>query len=265
MLRAAQVIRNITLYKEEKTGGRFNRAMHIVQGITPDQINDALSKLNVKADAGGQLRYVQPLVIATRKADAKVDVKTLELASLPEGWDEEKMFKMYIAIIAMAFLSDYQDFAPLPGGNLGTSMQSEILHLKTSGKGPALFRKLISHMLNQEILPSAVEFKYEEQDLGAEKQEAEVRKLRAETRKLQIESGELSPEAGRQQALDQGDMSQELFDTFAVEDVTPQVTIEDEEQAEKEAPAKAGPFRRRMGGGVREDVEEGEEGAVSYW
>lgn len=265
MLRAAQVIRNITLYKEEKTGGRFNRALHIVQGITADQINDALSKLNVRADAQGLVRYTQPLVVPTRSKDAKLDLKTLELAALPEGWDEEKMFKMYIAIIAMAFLSDYQDFAPLPGGNLGTSAQSEILHLKTRGKGPALFRKLVTHMLNHEILPKAVEFKYEEQDLGAEKQEADIRKVRAETRAILIKSEELSPEAARQQALDQGDMSQELFDTFGDVDVTPQETIEDEEQAEKGVPAKAGPFRRRVGGGLREDDEEGEEGTVDYW
>jgi len=265
LLRAAQVIRNITLYKEEKTGGRFTRAAHILLGVTQDQINDALEKMTARADASGLLRYMQPLVVAARDPEARLDLKTLELASLPDGFDEEKTFKQYIAIIAMAFLSDYQDFAPLPGGNLGTSAQSEILHLKTRGKGPALFRKLVTHMLNHKILPKAVEFEFEEQDLGAEEDEARVRRLRAETRAIQIKSEELTPEAARQLAVDIGDIPQELFEKLGGEDVTPGETVEDEEQAEKGVPAKAGPFRRRVGGGVREDGEEGEEGAVDYW
>jgi len=259
------VIRNITLYKEEKTGGRFTRAAHILLGVTQDQINDALEKMTARADASGLLRYMQPLVVAARDPEARLDLKTLELASLPDGFDEEKTFKQYIAIIAMAFLSDYQDFAPLPGGNLGTSAQSEILHLKTRGKGPALFRKLVTHMLNHKILPKAVEFEFEEQDIGAEEDEAKVRKLRAETRAIQIKSEELTPEAARQLAVDIGDIPQELFEKLGGEDVTPGETVEDEQQAEKGVPAKAGPFRRRVGGGVREDGEEGEEGAVDYW
>ncbi len=282
MLRAAQIIRNITTYKEEKTGGRFNRAMHIIQGVTETRINDALAKMEAHVDSKGLLRYRQPLVIPVHDPKAKLDLKTLELAALPEGWDEEKTFKLYITIIAMAFLSDYQDFAPLPGGNLGTSAQSEVLHMKTRGKGPAVFRKLISHMLNQDILPKAVEFSFEEQDLAAEKEEADIQRVRAETRKLQIESGELTPQAGRQIAVDLGDIPQEVFEALGGIDVTPEVTAPDEEQvpekapprteapivvpeAEKEAPAKAGPFRRRMGGGLREDGEEGEEGPVDYW
>lgn len=253
MLRAAQIIKNISIYKEEKTGGRFTRALHVVQGITQKQIQDAITKVDLKADAQGLLRYPGNLIMSAQKPDAKVDIKTLELASLPDGFDEEKTFKQYIAIIAMAFLEDYQEFAPLPGGNLGTSQQSEVLHKKARGKGPALFKKHIMRMMNFEVLPRNVLFEYQEQDIAEEGEVAEVSKIRAETRQIQIDSGEIDDQAARQMALDAGDISLAVFKEMGGADVTPDVTAEDviPLEGEKEEPARAGPFRepKDKGGG----------------
>lgn len=290
MLRAAQVIRNVTIYKEEKTGGRNARALHMIQGLTTKQITDAVKKLEAYADAQGLLRYMQPLIVGTRDPEAKIDLKTLELATMPDGWDEEKQIKLYIAIIAMAFLGDYQDFAPLPGGNLGTSAQSETLHMKSRGKGAGLFRKRIAHMLNHKILPKVVTFEFEEQDIVAEQEEAEVQKTRAETRKFQIESGELTVMGARQIAVDSGDIPQEVFDLMGEEDVTQDVTAPDEaappkpetvpkpdERLEDEEPTstakakgdgvpiKAGPFRERLRRGLSTAIAEDEAGAFPYW
>lgn len=269
MLRAAQIIKNISIYKEEKTGGRFHRAMHIVQGLTSTQIQDALTKVEAQADAKGLLRYVQPLVVPVQKPDAKVDIKTLELASLPDGFDEEKTFKQYIAIIAMAFLSDYQEFAPLPGGNLGTSQQSETLHLKSKGKGPALFKKHITRMMNFEVLPRNVLFEYEEQDIAEEKEVAEVSKIRAETRQIMVLTGTIDEQASSQMALDAGDISLPVFEQMGGADVTPDVTAEDVapiegERAKKEGPARAGPFRERKDNGGGEAATCCGEGSCCY-
>jgi len=243
MLRAAQIIRNIIIYKEEKTGGRFNRAIHITKGVTRAQMDDAMAKASARADAQGALRYVQPLIVPAVDPKADIDIKTLELAGMPDGYDEKQTMELYITIIAMAFLSDYQDFAPMPGGNIGTSMQSNILHLKTKGKGPALFRKLITHALNFKVLPKAVTFTFEEQDIQADQDQANVRKTRAETRALQVTSGELTAEAARQIALDAGDMPQEVFDKLGGVDVTPHITAPDEAfPKEPEEGARIAPY-----------------------
>ncbi len=240
LLRAAQVMKNIAIYKEEKTGGRHTRAIHLLQGVNMKQIEDALAKMKLQADAKGILRYLNPLLIATPDSEVTIDVKTLELTGLPDGFSEETEFKHYIAIMAMAFLTDYQEFAPLPGGGLGSGQQSQILHQKSRGKGPGVFKKLITHTLNERILPANVQFAYEEQDLEAEKEQAETRKIRAETREVQQRSGELSQEGIRQEALDAGDISREVFDAEGGSDATPDVTVGDEEEAEKAE--RAGPF-----------------------
>ncbi len=212
LLTAAQIIKNISIYKAEKTGGRHNRAIHFVQGLTNTQIQSAIEQYRVFADQQGLTRYVNPIITGSVDPKATLDIKTLELAALPDGFNEEEMFKHYISHIAMAFGSDYQEFAPLPGGNLGTSSQSEILHQKTKGKGPALFRKLIRDAMNFRVLPEPTSFEWNEQDIEADKQVAEVKKLRAEGRAVRIASNEITNEEAREEALAVGDITQEQFE-----------------------------------------------------
>jgi len=238
MLKAAQVIKNIVTYQQEKTGGRQQKAIHLIAGVTQKQINDAIAIQRTNADVQGLLRYLQPLIVSSVDPKASIELKTLELAGLPEGWNEEVTWKHYISIIAMAFLTDYQEFAPLPGGNLGTSAQSEVLHQKSRGKGPGLFMKLITHAMNFKILPKNVEFKYLEQDLEQEKAEAETKKLRAEERKTRLDSGEISIQEARQMAMDDGDLAQELFEAGGGSDLTTNTTVDDEEQPESQSPTQ---------------------------
>jgi len=230
LMLAAQVIKNTALYMREKTGGRNTRAIHIVQGVTTAQVTEAVSKLQATADAQGLMRYVNPLVIGTIDPEAKVDLKTLELAGVPDGWDEEKIFKVYIAQVAMAFFTDYQEFAPLPGGNLGTSQQSQVLHDKSRGKGPGLFMKIVAHAMNRLVMPKSCEFRFDEQDLEADRTQAEIKKLRREGRSVDIMSGELLPAEARQEAVDDGDLSQELFERAGGLDATENITLSDEDQ-----------------------------------
>jgi hypothetical protein len=244
MMLAAQVTRNIALYQREKTGGRNTKSIHLVSGMTTTEIQDAVEKVRTAADASGLLRWMTPVIAGSVNPKAKVDVKTLELASLPEGWDEDKVYKWYINQIAMAFLTDYQEFAPLPGGGLGSSAQSQVLHLKSRGKGSGLFMKLIAQRLNFTVLPAAVHFEFEEQDLEAEAAEASVKKTRAETRQIQVDAGELTPEAARQEAFDAGDISEEVFEVLGGVDITPQVTATDEE---KVGTKEAGPLLEGLG------------------
>ena len=228
LLLAAQVTKSISIYRYEKVSGRHAKALHLVKGFNTQQLQDALQRMQSIADARGFLRYVQPIMIGSHDPKAEVGHDTIELASMPDGFSEDTAFKHYIAQMAMAFLSDYQEFAPLPGGNLGTSSQSEVLHAKMRGKGPALFMKLITHAMNSRIMPDNVEFGFAEPDLDAEKQEATVRLFRARERAERIKSGEITIEEARQMAADSGDLPQEML---LNPDVTPHLPpLRDTEQ-----------------------------------
>lgn len=214
LLRAAQIMRSIAIYNDEKLSGRFQKAVHVVRGVTPQQIKDALTEQTVASDQMGLLRYIQPLMVGAVDPKADVGHDTIELAAMPEALQLEPTMKWYLAAMALAFLRDYQDFAPLPGGGLGTAAQSEVLHAKARGKGPELWRKLIQHMMNfGGILPRGVTFEWDDQDVSVEQARAQLSLTRAQTAQLLVTTtGILDEEASRQQMLADGELSQELYD-----------------------------------------------------
>lgn len=219
MLRAAQILRDISVYKREKIGGRFNRAIYFVGGIQSKTIETALKNKAIQADQQGLNRYIDPVIIASLDPTANVKVDSIELASLPDQFNEETAMKWYVNQLALAFGGDYQDFAPLPAGNLGTSEQSETLHLKSRGKGPRLFMLLIEKMMNYfGVLPATVEFSYGDQDIAENIENANLRLTRARERAERIKSGELTPEVARQIAVDNGDLDPRMLPVLAASD-----------------------------------------------
>ncbi len=212
MLRAAQILRDIGVYKQEKISGKFNKAVHLVSGVQTKTIIDAMTVRVAEDRNAGFVRYVQPLIIGSLDPTANVSVATLNLASLPDGFDEESNMRWYINQLALAFGTDYQDFAPLPGGNLGTAQQSQTLHLKSRGRGSLLFMSLIEQVFNYHgIMPPTVKFEFGDQDLDEDISNARVRQMRAQERKLRIESGEISPEVARLLAVEAGDLDDDYL------------------------------------------------------
>jgi hypothetical protein len=222
VLRLAQILRDIEVYKSEKVSGRFERAIHIVGGPAHKQLGDVMRRSQEEADNRHLSRYVMPIILASLDPERPVSHVEIPLASLPDNFNFDEELRWYIAGLALGFGRDYQDFAPLPGGALGSSQQSEILHMKSRGKGPALFMRMIQHKFNYfGVMPSNVSFVFAEQDLSAESDEAKITRLRAETRKSQIESGEITPEVARQIAVDEGDLNAKYLSMMNEVDVTP--------------------------------------------
>jgi hypothetical protein len=229
----AQILRDVAIYQLEKVSGRNPAALHVVSGVDTQRITDVLEKSAQIADDKQQLRFQLPAVMGTLDPTAKVEIATILLKSLPDGFTMEEWMKWFIALMALAFGCEYQDLAPLPGGGLGTSQQSTVLHMKAKGKGPELFRKMVEHKLNFAVLPENVTFKFTEEDFEAQQVQAGVRKTRAETRQIRIASGEITPEVARQIAQDDGDLKPEYLDLLATADATPDDVVTDDEQQQE--------------------------------
>jgi len=227
VLRAAQLLRDVGIYKREKLSGNTPTSIHLVGGINEKELTDSLQQHGQHQMQQQYMRYIKPLIFAP--VDPTVDVSHVELKlkSLPDNFDEETTLKWYISQLAMGFGADYQEFAPLPGGNMGTSSQSMVQHMKARGKGPALFMQLITQTLNyRNIIPRNVLFRYDEQDPAADMEKWDVLKKKADTYKVYLDGGVYTPEAVLQMQLDDGDISQEIFDmiTQGAPDVTPDTT-----------------------------------------
>ncbi len=243
VLRMAQLLRDIAVYQREKVGGRNPQALYLVSGISTRMIDDAIAANKARKDAQGLARFTLPVVIGSLDPTATVAVDKVELASLPDNFDADVTLRWYITQLALGFGADYQDFAPMSLGGLGSSAQSLVLHMKSRGKGPALFMKGLEYYFNfHGVMPRNVTFRYDEQDMAADTETAQLRKTRAEARKLDIETGVLTPEGGRQQMLDDGDLTPELFEAMqAAPDLTQDITAPDNDpERDREQPRRTG-------------------------
>jgi hypothetical protein len=258
VLRSAQIMRDIGIVKQEKASGRFTRQVHLVGGVQTRIIEDAMAQKQAAADAQGYLRYIQPLIVASLDPTSRISKETIDLASIPDEYDEQKSLQTYITIIAMAFGGDYQSYAPLPGGGIGSSVQSKILNMKSRGKGPGLFMKRMERLFNfQGILPRTVKFQYGEQDVAAQMEQTELRRARALEREIRVRSGEITTEVARQIAVDCGDLDERYLLMMREENATDEVVGEDTvpvelhpESVTRGMPAPKEPPTRSQGGQV---------------
>lgn len=240
-LKVTQIIRDVMVYQQEKVGGRFEKAIHVVKGITTQQIQDALNTSRIEMDRKGQVRFTNVPIVGIPEPEGTLQIATLMLASLPDNYDQEKWLQWYITVLAMAFLSDFQDFAPLPSGNIGTGQQSVTLDKKGAMKGAALFRKIMGHALNHKVLPKTVEFKYEVQNVDMDQAQALVAKTRVEGYQILRLAADLPAAAIRQMAVDDGVISQDIFDQLGEMDITDTVRVEDDDNPDVPPPPESQP------------------------
>lgn len=226
LLRAAQIVRDILIYHSEKIGGRFNRAIYFVSGIHERQIKQYKLDQARNADNEGRMRYLEPAIIGSQDPTARVGVDKIDLASLPDGFDYDEQMRWYMNQVALAIGIDYQDLAPLPGGNLGTSQQSNVLHMKARGKGPKLFMSNMEHTMNFcGLLPSTLHFAYGDQDIAEDTSKAELALVLAKEMEILVKCGVYSLEVARQILKDRGELKPEYLAMMGGADRTPHATV----------------------------------------
>lgn len=237
VLRMAQILRDVEIYKSEKVSGRFTRRVYLTN-VDPQAVQDAILQAEEHADNLSLSRYMQPIIAATIDPNAEPAVQSIDLAAMPDAFDQEAEMRWYVAGLAMALGVDYGFLAPLPGGNLGTATQSETQARSARGKSSQMFMSMLEHKFNfGGVLPSSVQFRFKEIDPQEKAQEDAGAKLRAETRALRIQSGEITTTVARQIAQDEGDLEEEYVALMGEEDVTTDITADDTESVDAQQDA----------------------------
>ncbi len=247
VLRNAQLMRDFGIRDRERASGMDPKTLYIVSGVSSKEIETVLGQHREQQVEQGYTRYNPPVIFTTLDPKSPASTETLDLAPKPDQWSKDEEMRWYITLLAMALGVDYQDLAPLPARGIGGSMQSEILHQKAKGKGPELFMKTIEHILNfHGILPDTVTFEYQEKDKGEDAQDAVLLRTYAEAHRIFADAGILSPQSSRNMMLDEGILTQEIFDAESQgqPDKTPEVTapsdVRVDETEEGQAPVEEG-------------------------
>ena len=223
VIRLAQIMRSIMIYKDEKISGRQFKQIHLVSGVSKQSINDAMERGQEEADNQGALRFILPAIIASLDPEKPVSLETIELASLPDGFDYDTEMQWYISGLALSFAVDYQEFAPLPGGNIGSSSQSQMLHRKSMSKGPATYMRRIAESFKvYGAFPRGAEMVYSDVDEQEELEKQAVRTAALEEYAIATRSFILTPDASRKDLV-----RRNIYDAATIKGITGEYGIEE--------------------------------------
>jgi hypothetical protein len=251
VMRMAQIARSIMVFKDEKVSGRQYKQIHFVSGVSRQDIKDEMVRGQEEANNSGMIRFILPAILASLDPEKPVSTATIDLASLPDGFNFDEDMKWYISCLALGFGVDYQEFAPLPGGNIGSSQQSLILHRKGSGKGPAVFMRMLADAFrNYGVLPKGVSMRFNDKDEQEELERQSVRTKALEEYAMAIRNFVLTPGAARADLVRRG-----IYDPDTIEGIPPEYGIREMDPATKRN------IVGQLGGNTqREDVNRNDNG-----
>jgi hypothetical protein len=213
ILTVAQIAYSIEIFTDEKISGRHYKQIHFVSGVAKSEIDDVKSRGQEEADNRGQIRFIEPAILASIDPEKPVSTETIELAAFPDNFDFDEFMRWYIANIALNMGIDYQDLAPLPSGQLGGGTQAEILHRKSSKKGGKFFMEMIQNIFRDYgVIPRPALFQFTEMDMAEELEKAAVLKEKLEAVAIGTRSNIINGPAGREMLVRDGVLEQDIAD-----------------------------------------------------
>ena len=109
-------------------------------------------------DSAGLKSYSRLVVMAPKGGRGEIKLNILDLAKLPDGFDEEESTQLAMFAIALAFGVDARELWPSSTSG-ATKADAMVQHLKARGKGPGHIMSLIEHQVNQKLMPETLTFK----------------------------------------------------------------------------------------------------------
>lgn len=222
-----------TYFKEKVTGSRA-LALYFVSGVSKEQLRQIREASDQDMAQKGFLVY-KGAVVASVAGDRAVEVARVDLASIPDGFNADVMFKDAYLVMANAAGFAVQDVQPLSGQGLGTGAQSVQLDESASQKGIEAFGVHMERRINRLVLPKTTTFTYDINDLADQKAAADVLATRATALTALIAAGVLRPEQALNMLVDSGEVPAE----FLPEDETAGGTLTDSGEGSKPVDVQA--------------------------
>lgn len=229
----------------EKVSATRPLAIHIVNGLQTDELNDALQSAHLQREQKGLSTYMGAVIMSTLKPDSPPAVVTIPLAELPNGFNAIEERDRADLLYANAIGLDPQELKPISNQQLGAGGQSQILHQKAKGRGLVAYRQNLVHNLNEMVLDAKTKFLFTEHDYDDQKQAADISSARANVAMLRIGAQITSPEEERQLMVDQD----ELPKTFLEYDETSTETTSDTDKPEADE-------NEQVGMGIGQELDE---------
>lgn len=217
-INTVQNLIDIGRYKQEKLGSRPRRAILAIEDSTGGNreakvVSSALTAADEMMDNQGLTRYSRIPVIAV-----KGTMNLIDLASLPDGYEQMDDVQLGMAVLALAFGVDVRQLAFAIGVAGQTRADAEIQHLKMHGKGPGVVRGQVKQQIEAKFLPSYLELVFDYQDDAQDESAAKIRYTRSQRREKDIDSGVTDIRTEREIMLEEGEITEAQFTAMELED-----------------------------------------------
>lgn len=224
----AQTLIDIQTYKMEKMGSRPKRAFLLTKGgLDPDIVTDAISVADYGMKSEGLTRYSRLVVMGDHNMpDAGLEI--IDLASLPDGFDEQTSTTLGMFAIALAGAVPPRWLWPATtvGATKADAMYQHVSGL-TGGPGVTLSmlanaiggaERASAQFSRGKVLPPFLKIVFDFQDDEQDRTQAEIRRTRAEGREIDLRSGVFSIRVTRELALSAGDITESQFVQMELDD-----------------------------------------------
>lgn len=159
-------------YFREKVSGSRNLAIHIVNGITAQQLEGALNSAETAQRGKGFVVYRGSTLIPMLK-DEPPSLVTIPLAEIADGFNVEQERRNAYLTYANAIGVFVGEIQPLSQQGLGTGTQSVVLADIAEGTGLAAWRKYFSNAMTHRVLPETTTFAFATSDYQERLQRAD--------------------------------------------------------------------------------------------
>lgn len=220
-------------YVAEKISGRRPLAIHFVNNISNEQLQEAIRETENQANQQGRTTFMGVTVVPNIDPSVTPAVATIELAGLPDGFDAPTERKSAILVYADAIGVDPQELDPelLASKSMGTGAQSRVIDDKASSRGLIAYRQGLTHSLNWDVFPARTWFYFHERDFRDQKQRADIDATLIDNVNKMIQGGQLEDIEGRQYLVDHNVLEREYMPI----DITPTSSMSDTDKIPPEA------------------------------
>lgn len=226
-----------TYFREKITGSRA-LSLHFVTGVSRQQLQDAMETSEAEKVRKGHVVYKGAVMIPIQ-TDQAINIATIDLASVPDGFDVDTERRDAYLRYANALGIPVQDIQPLSGQGLGTGTQTIVLDEAAEGQGLAYFVKDFEDKVNHLVMPKQTVFQLKVNDVRDQAAQASLNKAKADTIVALLGGGVISQPMALQMGVDDGIIPAE----FLPQDATPAGMLTDSgDQSKAPQPTPRAPY-----------------------
>jgi hypothetical protein len=157
-----RILYAVMIHDQEQVGARAPKGLLLLSNISEEQWEQSLATREEKLDSL-EYRYYGGVQVLASSGMGNPDAKLVALSQLPANFDAKTFYDLCMYSYASCFGFDPSEFWPVQFGSMGRGTETEVQHMKATGKGGTEFALAYAEQL-QRVLPDTLAFEFEQRD-----------------------------------------------------------------------------------------------------